>query len=496
MKNSIGWSPRKGVSSWKLKITTSLLVFSTLSACAKFDSVSEQIADDTDKFGACASYSDKVVSTLSEALIQGDELPGKDQLEAALRRKLKSMNKEQAEMMVQNVLRVYEAVTAETQAQLNINTKAELLEAITALDIGDQTSPEKMALGQKIKASFAQVQKSAEVAGLSCDDTTEPSVPPSAATKLGNMDPVMSGALRVMTTAYQNCAGAELPAMTASTPDTRGISVIGNHPDGGLKREVSSVADLKKTHYYIKEGLERDASCFDVPNKPLIYDFGGKPYATTADDSPIDLFKDAGTGTKVLGIDCSGYVFSAMAASGLRTAPGKKLKASLVYGISSSMMMNPASNGLSCLVPVTFTAGSNIKSGDILAVNGHVVILDVTGSDPFGLARAKSVSQCTTSVLTPAGYDFDVLQSSPVKGGIGLDRMRAKDYLPSSSKMLTTMQGYAVSACKVKFGQAPGSAPSSGRVVRHKGTPDCLDKPVSIARESCVQSCYSRLGLN
>ncbi|MBX2995738.1 MAG: hypothetical protein KF681_12985 [Bdellovibrionaceae bacterium] len=489
MKNSIGW---------KIKVTGSVLVFSTLSACAKFDSVSEQIADATDKFGACASYSDKVVATLSEALIQGEELPGKDQLESALRRKLKSMNQEQAEMMVQNVLRVYDAVTSETQAQLKINTKAELLEAITALDIGDQTSPEKLALGQKIKASFAQVQKSAEVAGMSCDDdTTQPQNPPAnAATKLGDMDPVMSGALRVMTTAYQNCAGAELPAMTASTPDTRGISVIGNHPDGGLKREVSSVADLKKTHYYIKEGLERDASCFDVPNKPLIYDFGGKPYATTSEDSPIDLFKDAGTGTKVLGIDCSGYVFSAMAASGLRTAPGKKLKASLVYGISSSMMMNPASNGLSCLVPVTFTAGSNIKSGDILAVNGHVVILDVTGSDPFGLARAKSASQCTTSVLTAAGYDFDVLQSSPVKGGIGLDRMRAKDYLPSSSKMLTTMQGYAVSACKVKFGQAPGSAPSSGRVVRHKGTPECLDKPVSIARESCVQSCYSRLGLN
>ena len=494
MKKSNGWNPSLKKTQ-KLIFSASLLF--ALSACSKFDAVSEQIADDTDKFGACASYSDKVVATLSEALIQGEELPAADALEAALRKKVGGvLNKDEAEMLIQNVLRVYSSITSETQSELKINGKAELLEAITALDIGDSTTPAKQALGQKIKASFAQVQKSAEVAGLSCDETSDPVVPTPESAKLGDLDPVMSGALRVMTTAYQGCQVLELPAMNASTPDARGITVVGNHPDGGLKREVSSVAELKKSHYYIKEGINNDAFCFDVPNKPLIYDFGGKPYATSADDSAIDLFKDAGTGTKVLGIDCSGYVFSAMAASGLRTAPGKKLKASLVYGISSSMLMNPASNGLSCLAPVTFTAGKNIQSGDILAVNGHVVILDVTGSDPFGLARASSVSQCTSSVLTHSGFDFDVLQSSPIKGGTGLDRMRAKDYLGSSSKMLSTMSGYAISACKVKFGQAPGSAPSSGRVVRHKRTPECLDKPVPIARESCVQSCYAKAGLN
>ena len=468
-----------------------------LVGCSKMQTTSEQIASDTANFGACASYREKVVTTLSEALIQKQELPSGAELEKALRKKLVTLKASKREALIRNVMQTYKTLTVDTQASLGLKTKSEMLEALTALEIGDTTTEQKKLLGQQIQRSFASVNTSASSAGMDCDDeAAPPAIVDGGGATFNKVDPMISGALRVMTTAYQGCQGLDLPAMTSSTPDAQGVSVTGEHPSGGLNRAISNLANLKRTHYYIKEGIQSASGCFDVPNNPLIYDFGGKPYATTAETSPIDLFKDAGTGTKVLGIDCSAYVVSAMAVSGLRLTPNKKMKASLVYGVSSTMLMNPASNGLGCLAPVTFTPGSTMKSGDVVAVSGHVVMVDLTGPDPFGLARAKNVGECTTSVLHPRGFDFDILQSSPIKGAVGLDRIRASAYLDTTGKMGLTFLGYAVSACKVKFGQAPGSAPSSGRIVRHKMTPECLDKPVPLARESCVQSCYARAGLN
>lgn len=460
-----------------------------LSACSKFDTTSENIAEDASKFSACSDFNEKLLGTLTDSLLENKTLPTKSQVENALRRKFVD---EKSQTLVDDFLSLYEKMTTETEIQLQTKTSNELLAAMTALQIGDKTTPERETLVVQLQQKFSAIQSKASQLGLGCQ--SPPANDNSSAGEINlssKLNPVLSGALRVMTTAYQSCSALALPAITSSTPNTKGITVVGNHPEGGLLREVTNLAALNSTHYYIKEGTLNGASCFAVNKNPLIYDFGGKPYATSSDTSALDLFKDGGDGTKVLGIDCSGYVFSSMAVSGLRVAPNKKLKASLVYGISSSMMMDPANNGLSCLAPISLSNVNSIQSGDILAVNGHVVILRITSTDPFALSRAKNLSDCNSTTLSSNGFNFEILQSSPVKEGIGLDRILAKDYVPSSTKINSTLQSYAISACYVKFGKSPGSAPSTGRIIRHKGTAECLDKPLALERESCVQSCYA-----
>lgn len=465
-------------------------IFTNL-ACSKLETVSDKVADDTAKFGACDNYNDKILGTLVDAIQAGQDLPSSEELRKSLGQKL---NLSEDSSLIKNVMRTYELMTVDTQNRFAVKSSKDLIETMTALSIGDSTTKEREEMVLNLKTQFAKVQNSASSNGLSCDTgLNTPNQPVQTPPTSSKLHPVHSGALKVLATAYQNCQTLRLPAMDLNTPDTQGISIIGNHPDGGLKRKVSSLSALQKTHYYIRQGIGVSPACIQVPKNPLIYDFGGKPYTTSSDSAELNMFKDAGTGTSVLGIDCSAYVFSAMAASGLRLSPTRKMRAGLVHGVYSTMFMNPEKNGLSCLGPVDYstqgkTLSGDMQSGDIMAVSGHIVIVENTGSDPFGLARAKGAADCTKEKLKVSGYQFNILQSSPVKSGIGLDRMTAASYLASSGKMQTAFQDYAVTACKAKFG-IKSSLSSTGRLIRHKRTPECLDQNVRLTGESCVQTC-------
>jgi len=151
------------------------------------------------------------------------------------------------------------------------------------------------------------------------------------------------------------------------------------------------------------------------------------------------------------------------------------------------MFADPKANGLSCFAPLPSTANQELRPGDIIANTGHVVMVDRTGADPLGIRRAKSVSECAS--LTSSGFDFTIIQSSPSKGGIGMNRYRASSYL--SGSMRTGMEAYARSFCRARFeGKTETLANKSQAVViRHTGTPACQDKQMPIIGESCLASC-------
>lgn len=462
-----------------------------LSGCApKGLDVASQITEDVNTGAACSDFSSKFSATLAQTLIDGGDLPPDEDLRDKLREKFG----EDRGDLVEAAMDLYRVVVTETRSRLGVSEKKGLLSAIMALEVGDETTPEKKELKTKIRSAYGAMKASALAMGLDCappaaDDAAPPSVPTSTALDSILARPVQ-GAVKVMMTAYQSCAPGRLPAMTAATTplSSAAVKITGTHENGvGLKREVGDLKALQATHYYIREGIESGSSCFDVRTHPLIYDYGGKPYATTATDSTLDFHTDAGSGTRVLGIDCSGYIFSALAAGGLRVSPTKRLTASLVYGINAKMYMEPGSNGLSCLAPVSSVKDDALRDGDILASSGHIVMVDRVGRDPFGVARLRSLSDCVTANVSVRNFDFDVLQSSPVKNGIGIDRIRASDYF--SGSMEAALLAYGVAACKAQFGRPSTVKPADARLVRHKMTPECLDRPVKLEHESCVQSC-------
>lgn len=375
--------------------------------------------------------------------------------------------------------------------------------ALAEMEIGARVTEVHSKLHDKIVDSQSRLDEAEHLLGKSCDIPDEgqvhiptPPVDPNSAGTVWEQlktsaAPEVYGLRRTLATAYQSCDVLRLAPVSASTPDVKGITVVGDHPAGGKKREISSVSQVANSHYYIKGVTQPASSCFKVSSSPLIYDFGGKPYVSSSNEKLLDMFKNGGSGTSVLGIDCSAFVFSALAVSGLKLdySASKPLKASLVNGVSSTMLKDPQNNGLRCLDKISVSKTVSILPGDIIAISGHVIMVDAVGIDPLGLNRAAKVEDCTTAKLPYTGFDFTIAQSAPVKSGMGINRHVAKDYLATSSTFRDGITRYAVAACKARFGVSSTVDTSSLAIVRHRKTADCKAAALQENKEECVASC-------
>lgn len=402
-------------------------------------------------------------------------------------------------------LALYELVYERTMLKQKLN-EDQLLEWLAGVELGDRTSASKAKVQEQIEHHLKRIEQLSQKAELQCPGKeTEPdSNKDEAGGNEPDPEPMGSlfeywkatlpapvyGARKAFSTAYQSCQAMNLEPMTASTASVKGITVVGNHSSGrGLKREITSLRDVQQTHYYVYALHPAQTSCFSVKDRPLIYDFGGKPGATYSATSNLDFFRNAGTGSKELGIDCSGFVFSALASAGLKTAPKTTLKAVQVFGINARMYKNPQNNGLTCLDPIWVNKSLTLAPGDVVASTGHVVIVDQIGDDPLGLARFTDASQCELSNIDSDDFDFVIMQSSPSKNGIGINRIEASAYLRTSGTMREGFRKYALAACKAKFGQARQPQVSEISVVRHRQTPECMSQSLQLAQQECLDVC-------
>jgi len=309
---------------------------------------------------------------------------------------------------------------------------------------------------------------------------------PPAPRPVSQTDPSAKGARWVMATAYQSCEAPRSPAMTAETKSAEGIRVTGRHPAGGQVRVISDLSLLQGTHPYLRI-QNKDAGCFDVESRPLIYDFGGKPGYRSSGAREIDLFKNHGSGSRELGIDCSGLVFASLGVQGLRLIPNQDMTAGVTSGFGSSSLLNPP-GAWKCLERIGVGPGQTLRVGDIITIQGHTVLVDEVGGDPWGLKFAAHRGQCAQ--LTEDHMDFTVVQSSPSKGAVGINRYVARDYLKESASMRRGVLKYARAQCQAHFDQKQSRPTwSDVTILRHRGTPECVGRALTLARESCVQRC-------
>lgn len=461
----------------------------------------------------------KLWDGLKAYLLEQKSIPSAEVLNKAFSNQLEKMvvdnpqlSKSDLAQLSGDLERLVSTLLEEAPQGERVESPEQLLLLLSAMDVGDRSTVFRSYMQDKVRGQFKSLQKTVQSFDVNCTAPENP-VAPLPENETAESAPVdklnlnyeyhkaqvlnQGGSLAVFggrwafATAYQSCQSVQIPSMNNQTPEVAGISVVGKHSDGvGSKRMISSLSQVQNTHYYVRDMSTYGQGCFNVRQNPLIYDYGGKPYGTTAADSPIDLFKNNGDGTSVLGIDCSGYVYTSMAAAGLRLKGGRPLKASDSWAWGSSTYVEPQDNGLTCLSKISITPSVSMKAGDIVAVYGHVLLIDKIGKDPFGLDRVKSASDCAK--ITSDQFDFVVAQSAPSKGGIGINYFEAKSYLPTSSKMKTGLEKYAYYACLAKF-NGKSYTPNVGTlsIVRHKGTPECMAPRVKLAREACIESCSS-----
>lgn len=433
-------------------------------------------------------------SALYDLVQEGKSLPSVAQVESAVsdaleqkatRGKLQASS-ESTNSFVTHYTKFYEIVKAELEAADSLADQQRIL---AEMELEDRSTSKKAELQAKLQPVLAALDKASESLNADCELPIEPGpqptpVPGSYLESLkASMPAPVYGGMKTFAVAYQSCEVLNLEPMSASSPSVKGVEIDKRHPSGsGWIRKIASVTDVNRTHNYIKGQTQPSSSCFKVSESPLIYDFGGKPYATSALDSSFDLFRNAGSGGSHLGIDCSGYVFAAYASAGLKFKSSTH-KASLVSGIGTSSLRNVKSSGLNCLKEVE----GDLAAGDMIVINGHVVMVNEINEDPFAVSGFRSVGECSN--VKSENFQFVISQSSPSKGGIGINRMYAADYLAGSSTMRSGLLAHARKACERRFGFNKALINSNVTVLRHKGTPECIGPELAIERESCLSSC-------
>ncbi|MBX3021772.1 MAG: hypothetical protein KF799_08865 [Bdellovibrionales bacterium] len=466
-----------------------------------------------DNLGCKVAHSE-MWNSLSKITEDGDTYPSSTELRQALLDlgAVKGFAGPVYDRYVDAFVSNYELTIGGIQEKFAPSSQAAWQKALAEMEVGVKVTEVHAKLAEEIEASLQKLKMAEKDLAATCPKPEEPlSFVPTTPQPLPNSNPTafatvweqlkanekpeVYGSRLVLATAYQSCGVLSLPPMNASTPSVEGISKDPkpNPQNGGILRHYASVAKINSTHFYIKNQTLPKSSCYEVRNTPPIYDYGGKPYASSSAPTVLNMFKNGGTGSEVMGIDCSGYVFSALASAGLRMItpdPSKPLKSTLVSGIPAAAFKEPSSNGLRCLEKIKPSKTRTVEPGDVVAIKGHIVMIDSVGADPFGLNKITSAAKCTDAYIVPDNFNFVIAQSSPSKGGTGINLYSAKDYSKyESSTYRNGFVRYAIAACRDKFGLSPNLSSPDLSIVAHKKTAECLSPALTLSKQECVDSC-------
>ncbi len=469
-----------------------LLIFTLMafSSCMKNNSAidlsSQKVADNI----ACGTFKSSVFDSMYDYLESEKSAPSVIEFTQSLNEKLEPLftkNKiesiEQKNQLKNELAKLYEFLIEDSKKMMQRKTNLEHIQTLIELEMEDVTTKTNETMNASLKTQLDKVNSVVQSMDLQCEqpDTNTDLEQPAA-----NSSKMTNGVDNVIATAYQSCQALDVPEVNRSTANVEGITINGTHTDGiGSKRFVTDINKLQQTHPYIKAAGDGSVNgCFNVKKSPLIYDYGGE---VSIANNTINFFKDSGTGTSVLGVDCSAYVSAAAAAAGLKYSPDVPNKA-IYTRQNSSKFINAKTSGFKCYQNVAMTATSNIKPGDIVGVVGHVVVVDKTGLDPFGLKKLNSISDCEK--MDSNNFDFVISQSAPVKNGLGINKYDVKDYLPESTKMRTAFLGLAKASCQAYFTNKTVAATTSAwGAIRHLGTSQCVAPKIQMANQSCVSQC-------
>jgi len=505
-----------------LSTTLSLISLLYLSACSK-GATPEEVANRASNVGACAEAETYIHDVIQKSFEESGAIPSGHEVLDAFRAlldeqpKLKNLDNVQKEELLSAFSALYTILESEVDQSASTE---ETLKSLGRLEFGLHDDKDLQKKYSQAVANYRSLSTKtlqdctppeAPKEELPVEESDEDPTPTPEPGEPSQPDPPEEfsdffeelkaktdnlshfGALKSFAIAYQSCEAIELDALSNDDEDLDGVEVVGRHSSGrGNKREIASLSKVLRTHPYVKNFRKPTSSCVDSTAKPLIYDFGGKPHATSDSSSTLNFFKNAGSGSKELGVDCSGYVYTALMTAGLKLSPEKPLRARSVSRIPARAYMNPG-EAMSCIQKVKAGTGTELQGGDIFASKGHIFMVVHVGDDPIGVKKALSENRCSS--ITYKDFDFTLMQSSPSKGAIGMNHMNAVDYLKGSTSMRKGFEKFARLDCQnKKEGKLKTPSISEAVLTRHKMTPECVaDKNLKLDNESCVKRCtYNR----
>lgn len=379
----------------------------------------------------------------------------------------------------------------------SFENNANLTQLISYLKVEDADNHLRKELIEKYKSKINVISKNMQSMGYTCpneNDVTgrDPagSAPPTpSAPTLTEREKVTNQLVysmrKLFAVTYQSCQVLNRKPLDKTDKNVQGIKEECCYEETrGLVRHIESLSLVQKTHPYLQSSY--DSKCIDIRKNPLIYDFGGRPAFTRGSAGKLNFFVN-NDGSEVLGYDCSAMVYSVMMNAGLRMKENKMFVASDVDAAQSRQFLDPLSKGWSCLNPVRFETSSPepLLAGDIASMDGHTFMIYRAGMDPFGIDK---ITDCKK--VDPQNFDFDIIQSSPSKDGVGVNVYVGKDYLLTNDTMERGFVEYAKNYCERKKNSSVKKvALDYFSIVRISTSAACKMPSISYESEACVQSC-------
>ena len=417
-------------------------------------------------------------------------------------------HKKDIENFALRFVEIYALVTEFMHENPGEQAEEEVQETLVQFEFGIE-GQKHSAFIQKLQHTFEELDKNAKALNQNCEEEETESYDDLAertqsgsysdSMKEWNIDwfytmrkhlhPLVYGARKVMATAYQSCSALDLNLMPKKHT-TRGIYATSRHSSGnGWRRVISDKDALNQSHFYLSQiSTPNSSQCLNTHTYPLIYDYGGKPSTSMRS---INLFKNSGTGSKALGVDCSGFVASAMASAGLRLKPGVFIRPIHVKGVNSWMFKTAQKNKLSCLLQQDLSINNPIRPGDIIASNSHVLIVEMAGEDPFSLRSVRNENDCHSRTIKLSQFHFSIIQSSAHNNGVGINRMHIQDAVAGGLASISRgLKRTASRACYKMFGKETHTNIGEISILRHASNVSvCRDREIYLENQECLQSC-------
>ncbi len=333
--------------------------------------------------------------------------------------------------------------------------------------------------------------------------------------------PLVQSAYKVMDVLYQRCDAHEklvpLEYMLDGAHRPPGI------PDSEYVHvspteffDFKKVSD-PKNHFYLKDSYP--PGCRDMRKTPPVFHVAGSSSVKinqTNDKTEIsvDVFNNNSNNSngQYVTLSCSQTVRTAMANACMKAH--KTTSPNGWFALNSTTIMSAGLEKDNCFKPIEFTASETIKPGDVFTKftdEGHVMLIDSVGADPWGLSGIKNIDECHDNKhLDPENFDFTILQSY-YGNRLSMARLSASDLVirggtDSGMDVGTQFIEMAKIACEAKFNGKPTSAVVQGKagskdkpgrrvavIARHQGAVDaaCMvdNCQPKLAGEECLKSC-------
>lgn len=272
-------------------------------------------------------------------------------------------------------------------------------------------------------------------------------------------------------------------------------------------REFYDITEARATHPFKKAPFSR-AECPQTDLDLFVFDFGSQPKVDAA-KKEINVFNETRKkGVKAYGLDCSGFVRSAILAAGVRLQKNVDPFTQKSTSFSTSSLMGLKD---SCFKTAEFKKDESLKSGDLIVMRGskhdgdegHAAIVEFLDEDPFNVkaSGAQKAADCQVPAfqekMKSKDFKISILHSTGSFGGIGPTRTLIKDYAEygeNQPKFVDLLQELAIKACEANFSDTPAKATVRNelRVLRFDSTNEaaCKQEPGKFKyRDKCLGPC-------